>query len=127
MAPGRLERAAKQGAKLVVLYGPQAKIIWDRGGKQAAFAAARQAAALNARRKALNHASGVVDGSVLKIAPEGTAVYVVFTGEVPVAAYPAQEKPLADLLAHADLDKRFRPPEQKPSGHRALPRRRDRG
>jgi hypothetical protein len=127
MAAGRIAKAAAQGAKLVALYGPQAKIVWDKGGKQATFAAARQAAALYARRKALNHASGVVDGSVLKIAPEGTAVFVVFAGQVPVAAYPEQEKPLADLLEHADLDKRFRPPEQKPSGHRSLPHRRDRG
>ena len=127
MAAGRLAKAAARGAKLVALYGPQAKIIWDKGGKQATLAAARQAAALYARRQALNHASGVVDGSVLKVAPEGTAVYVVFAGDVPVAAYPEQQESLADLLAHADLAKRFRPPEPKPPGHRALPRRRDRG
>jgi hypothetical protein len=42
-------------------------------------------------------------------------------------AHPEQQKFLADLLEHADLDKRFRPPEQKPSGHRALPHRRGRG
>jgi len=111
MVSRKLTRAATQGAKLVVLYGPQAKIAWEKGGKQAALAAAKRAQALNARRKALNHASGVVNGSVLKIAPEGLAVYVVFSGETPIAAYPPQETAYAALLEHADLDKRVRPPE----------------
>lgn len=111
MVSRKLTRAATQGAKLVVLYGPQAKIAWEKGGKQAALAAAKRAQALNARRKAHNHASGVVGGSVLKIAPEGLAVYVVFSGETPIAAYPPQETAYAALLEHADLDKRVRPPE----------------
>lgn len=124
MASGNLGRAAAQGAKLVVRYGPQAKIAWDKGGKQATLAAAKRAQALNARRKALNHASGVVDGSVLKIAPEGLTVYVVFAGDTPIAAYPPQEAAYPALLEHADLGRRVRPapPGARRRGHRGRTR-----
>lgn len=98
-----------QGAKVAIKYGPAAKIAWDRGGKTAALAATRRVSGLNARRRALAHASGVIDGSVLKIAPEGRAVYIVFTRDQPLAAYPSQAVPLTVLLQHADLSRRVRP------------------
>lgn len=97
------------GAKLAVKYGPQAKIAWDNGGKKAAEAATRRARSMTARRKAFTHASTIVDGSVLKVAPDGVTAYVVFSGEQPVAVQPPQEKSLAELVAHADLTKRERP------------------
>lgn len=98
------------GAKLAVKYGPQAKIAWDNGGRKAASAAAKRARSLTAKRKALNHAETVVDGSVLKVAPEGHTTYVVFSGDQPIATYPpAEGTPFAVLLAHADLDQRERP------------------
>ncbi|MGI8644960.1 MAG: hypothetical protein ACR2JD_01355 [Nocardioides sp.] len=125
MAAGNLARAAAQGAKLVVKYGPQAKIAWDKGGRQATMAASKRALALSARRKAVNHAGGVVEGSVLKVAPEGTAVYVVFSGDTPIAAYPPQEQSYAELLQHADHSLRFRPedkPGRRQRGHRSPPR-----
>ncbi len=100
-------KAATQAGKIAVKYGPQAKIAWDKGGKQGAAAARKRAMSLNARRKALNHASGLVDGSVLKVAPEGKTVYVVFTGDRPVASYPRQDLPVTALIEHADLTKRF--------------------
>jgi len=126
MAGGKITKAATVGAMLVVKYGPQAKIAWDKGGKQATLAAAKRAQALVSRRKALAHAAGVIDGSVLKVAPEGTTVYVVFSGDTAIAAYPPQERPNADLLEHADHSLRFRP-EDKPGrasrrGHRSPPR-----
>lgn len=102
-------RVAGQTAKVAVKYGPQAKIAWDNGGKRGASAAAKRALSLNARRRALKHAAGLVEGSVLKVAPEGRAVYVVFTGIKPVAAYPKQDLPMAALLEHADLSKRILP------------------
>lgn len=111
----KVAKAATQGAKLAVKYGPQAKIIWDKGGKQAASAASKRALSLNNRRKALAHARGVIDGSVLKIAPQGSTVYVVFTGDLPIAAYPAQELPFPILLQHADLARRVRPEEARRS------------
>ncbi len=106
---GRMARTAARSAKLAVKYGPQAKIAWDKGGKQATQAAAKRALTLNARRKALAHAAGVVGGSILKIAPTGSTVYVVFSGEQPIATYPPQDTPYPVLLAHADYDKRIRP------------------
>ncbi len=111
---GRWTKVATDGAKLVVRYGPQAKIVWDRGGRQAAAAATKRAKSLNARRKAVAHARGLVDGTVLKIAPAGTTLYVVFAGDLPVATYPPQQLPYAVLLEHADLSKRFAPPEPRP-------------
>lgn len=110
---GRVTKAATAAAVLAVKYGPQAKIVWDKGGKQATQAAAKRAMSLNSRRKALAHAAGVKDGSILKIAPTGSTVYVVFAGDQPIASYPAQDVAYPVLLAHADLDKRIRPEDAK--------------
>lgn len=110
---GRMTKAATAAAVLAVKYGPQAKIVWDKGGKQATQAAAKRAMTLNSRRKALAHAAGIKDGSILKIAPTGSTMYVVFAGDQPIASYPTQDVPFAVLLAHADLDKRIRPEDAK--------------
>ena len=55
---GRVTKAATAAAVRAVKYGPQAKIVWDKGGKQATQAAAKRAMSLNSRRKALAHAAG---------------------------------------------------------------------
>ena len=86
---GKKTQVVTQGAKLAVKYGPLVKVAWDKGGKQATTAAAKRALTMNSRRRALAHASGVIDGSMLKIAPEGTTIYVVFTGDQPIAVVPA--------------------------------------
>jgi hypothetical protein len=107
---GKVTSTAKvvgKGARLAVKYGPQAKIAWDKGGKQAGTAAARRARTLNSRRKAFKHAATVVEGSVLKVAPTGSTMYVVFAGDVPIATYPKSELTPVELLAHADLTKRI--------------------
>lgn len=96
-----------KGARLAVKYGPQAKIAWDKGGKQAGTAGARRARSITARRKAFKHASTVVEGSVLKVAPAGLTTYVVFAGEVPIGTYPKSDLSPVELLAHADLSKRI--------------------
>ncbi len=106
MDSSKVGKAAQKSAKLVVLYGPQAKIMWDRGGKQVVTAAAKRTRTMNERRKAFAHGSGLIDGSVLKIAPAGSTMYVVFSGDQPVATYPSQQLPYAVLLEHADLNKR---------------------
>ena len=98
------------GAKLAVKYGPQAKIAWDNGGKQAGAAAAKRAKSVTARRKAMKQAATVKDGSILRVAPGGTTAYVVFTGDQPIATYPSSNLPFEVLLAHADLSKRVRAP-----------------
>jgi hypothetical protein len=108
---GKVGKAAMiigAGTRLAVKYGPQAKIAWDKGGKQAATAASKRARSLTARRRAFAHAATVVEGSVLRIAPSGTTAYVVFSGDDPIAAYPPQESPFPVLLAHVDLDRRVR-------------------
>ena len=115
MAKGNVGKAVVvigAGAKLAVKYGPQAKIAWDKGGKQAAAAATARTRSLTSRRKAFAHAGTVVDGSVLKIAPDGKTAYVVFSGEQPIATYPHQDAPYPALLAHVDLGKRV-PAEKK--------------
>jgi hypothetical protein len=116
------------GGKLAVKYGPQARIAWENGGKQAIEAARKRAGSLTARRKAMAQASTIVDGSVLKIAPEGNTAYVVFSGDEPVATHPPQQQPYVVLLAHVDLTRRVRP-EPKPgrSGVKGRPGRPDRG
>ncbi|MDO7868734.1 hypothetical protein [Nocardioides jiangxiensis] len=95
------------GAKVAVKYGPQVKIAWDNGGKQAGAAAARRARSVTAKRKALKQAATVREGSILKVAPNGTTTYVVFTGDQPIATYPHSNLPFEVLLAHADLSKRI--------------------
>jgi hypothetical protein len=109
MKIGPIVKKATSVGVLAVKYGPQAKIAWDKGGRQSAEAVRKRALSLNARRQALKHASGLVEGSILKVAPAGRTVYVVFTSDRPVGAYPEQELPLEALLADADLAKRVRP------------------
>lgn len=121
MKVGPVVRTAAQAAKIAVKYGPQAKIAWDNGGKQAAARATKRAKTLNARRRAFAHAAGVVEGTVLKIAPAGSTLYVVFTGERPIAAYPPQDLPFSALLEHADLSRR-QPAVPKDAAPKKLPR-----
>ena len=65
MAIGKMAKAAAQGAKIAVKYGPQAKIAWDKGGKQATLAATKRALSVSARRKASAHASGVITAAIM--------------------------------------------------------------
>lgn len=110
--PKKMASLVAAGATLAVKYGPQAKLAWDKGGKQASAAAVRRAQSLRARRRALAHAEGLVDGGVLRLAPGGVTTYVVLTGATPVAAYPPVETPLAELVEHADLGRKIVPGEE---------------
>jgi len=115
---GKARTAAKvigSGAMVAAKYGPQAKIAWDNGGKKAAVAATRRARSLTARRRALAQAATVKDGTLLKVAPEGRTMYVVFAGEQPIAVHPPTDLPMEVVLAHADLSKRV-PAEQPKRG-----------
>ncbi|MCH1867618.1 hypothetical protein [Nocardioides sp. CFH 31398] len=116
MDAARAARLAKRGATLAVKYGPQAKLAWDNGGRKAADAAAARVTLARHRRHAFAEADTLKDGSVLRVAPGGVAAYVVFAGDEPVSVHPpaAPDGPaLADLVAHADLDKRVTPDEQR--------------
>jgi hypothetical protein len=116
-------KAARTGAKLAVKYGPQAKIAWDRGGKQAATVAQRRALALVAGHKAYAEAETVRDGSVLRHVVDGTPVHVVFTGDQPVHAYPPQPGSLETFVKDLDLDLRVTPEQHRERQLRARARR----
>jgi hypothetical protein len=116
-------KAARTGAKLAAKYGPQAKIAWDRGGKQAATAAQRRALALVAARKAYAEAETVRDGSVLRHVVDGTPVYVVLAGDQPVHAYPPQPGSLEEFVKDLDLGLRVRPDQYRERQLRTRARR----
>lgn len=102
---GWMVPAAKNGAKLVAKYGPQAKIAWDNAGRPAAAAAATKAQSQLQRRKAFAKAATVVDGAVLRVLHSGEPVWVVLTRGAPVEAFPAVDVALSSLLSGADLSK----------------------
>lgn len=114
---------AKGGAKVVVKYGPQAKILWDNGGKQFQAAARDQVDAAMARRTAFQKAETVVDGSVLKQIDAGKPVWVVYAGDEPIDAFPKPSVPLTELVAHADLDARVTPAAHRDRQLKARARR----
>jgi hypothetical protein len=95
--------AAKNGARLAVKYGPQAKIAWDKAGRPAADAAAKKAQSQLHRRKAFAKAAIVVDGAVLKVMHEGEPIYVVLSEGDPVEAFPSADVGLAALVRKADF------------------------
>lgn len=94
--------AAKNGARLAIKYGPQAKIAWDKAGRPAADAAAKKAQSQLQRRKAFAKAALVVNGAVLKQMHEGEPVYVVLSAGDPVEAFPSVDIGLTALVRNAD-------------------------
>ncbi|MFC0358911.1 hypothetical protein ACFFHC_03735 [Kytococcus schroeteri] len=62
-----------------------------------------------AKRRATAHARSVVDGSVLQTFLHSRPVFVVFSGDTPVATHPHTDVPYSELLRHADLSARRRP------------------
>lgn len=101
-----VRNGAKGGMKIAVKYGPQAKIVWDNGGKQVQAAARERVETARSRRTAFAKAATVRDGSVLKQIDDGRPVWVVYSGAEPIAAFPHPSVPIAELVAHADLDAR---------------------
>lgn len=93
---------AKQGAKLAVKYGPQAKVAWDKGGKQATQAATRAAQRQLQRRKAFTKAGTVRAGEVLRLVENGEPLWVVLSEGAPVDSYPTAKGDLADLMTTAE-------------------------
>ena len=99
----------KRGIRYGVRYGPQAKIVWDNGGKHVQAAARSKAEAAWARRTAFQKAETVVSGSVLKQIDAGKSVWVVYAGDHPVDAFPKPSVALGQLVEHADLGARVTP------------------
>lgn len=63
----------------------------------------------NQRKKALQHAATVVNGSVLHVFHRNTAHWIVFTADEPIAVHPPTSVGYDELLQHADLSKRVLP------------------
>lgn len=102
-------RAIGQLVKLGAKYGP---LVYEaaRNGKDPAKEAAQKAwTKATSKRSALAHARTVVDGSVLQVFDHGRPVFVVYSGDEPIAVHPPTATPVADLLTHADLTRRVRP------------------
>ncbi|MGW0230493.1 hypothetical protein ACWDWO_19440 [Actinopolymorpha singaporensis] len=109
---GKLSRSVINYA---VKYGPLAYEAVKHGREPAQRAVTNALARQGNRRQALKHAGTVVDGSVLRVFHRGEQVWVVFAGESPIAAYPGVDRPLPELLEHADLNRRVRPGEEPTS------------
>lgn len=102
-------RAAKVIVKYGLKYGPLVFEAVKHGREPAERAVRRAVARQSERRHAFEHAKTLVDGAVLRAFHEGEPVWVVFSGDIPVTAYPTGVADLATLLEHADLDQRIRP------------------
>lgn len=117
-------RIVKWGVK----YGPHVVVLAQQAKDPAMAAAKKTMDRQRARRLAVEHAATVREGTVLKAFDprQGSdePVWVVFSGEEPIAAHPATTTPLADLVARSDLSMRKSPHEMPSTSEwvRQLPR-----
>lgn len=118
-------RLIKNAATYGVKYGPAVYEAVKHGRGPAQAAAQRAIEARTSRRRALEHARTVREGSVLKAVRDGHPVWVVFSADEPIAAYPMTTEPLTELVRHNDLSKR-ETPDERPSGSPASRLRRRR-
>jgi hypothetical protein len=113
-----------------VKYGPHVVVLAQQAKEPAMKAAQTALDRQKARRRAIEHAATVREGSVLKTfdprAAHGEAVWVVFTGDEPIAAHPATQTPMSELIANSDLSTRVRPADLPTPAERLkqIPRRR---
>jgi hypothetical protein len=105
--------ASKRGATLAVKYGPHAMKAWDLFGDKVKEASRHKLDEVSARNLAFKDAESRVAGSVLRVPQKGVAVFVVFAGEEPVAAYPETDQPLATLIDRVDLARRVTPAQRR--------------
>lgn len=101
--------AAAKAVRLGVRYAPLAYQAVKQGRAPAQAAVQKAYTRLGSRRQALAHAATLIDGSALRTFAGDDQVWVVFSGDQPVAAHPAIDVPLETLLRHSDLGKRVRP------------------
>lgn len=96
-----------------VRYGPHVVVLAQQAKDPAMAAAQKVLDRQKAKRRAIEHAATVRDGSVLKtfdpLADHGEPVWVVFAGDEPIAVHPATRTLLPDLIARSDLSTRVRP------------------
>ena len=114
------------GVKQGVKYSPAIAVaVREARGPVTEFAKGRVESSRQ-KRLALAKATSLKDGSMLSLVHGEQQVWVVFSGDQPVAQHPDTGVPLDVLVEHVDLSKR-RPPEDFPStrerasaaGHRA--------
>ena len=112
--PGKA-KALTNVVKLGVKYGPAAYEAIKHGKEPAKEFAQKQLGKLTARKQALAHAEGLMDGSTMPVWDGDQQVWVVFNGDEPVATHPNVTTPLAQLIQGYDLAKRIRPTiDQRP-------------
>ncbi|QGN59018.1 hypothetical protein [Nostocoides sp. HKS02] len=113
-----------------VKYGPHVVVLAQQAKEPAMAAAQKALDRQRAKRRAVEHAATVRDGMVLKTfdprADHSEPIWVVFSGDEPIAAHPATTTPLTELIARSDLSTRVRPAELPSPAERLrnLPRRR---
>jgi len=109
--------------KWSVKYGPHVIVIAQQAKEPAMAAAQKALDRQRAKRRAVEHAATVRDGMVLKTfdprADHGEPVWVVFSGDEPIAAHPATTTALTELIAKADLSNRLRPQDLPTPADRA--------
>ena len=99
------------GARQGVKYAPIiASVVREVRGPATDYAKATMEATRQ-KRLALTKARSVRDGSLLLVRHGEQPVWVVYSGAGPVSDHPDVGIPLADLVAHADLERRRRPEE----------------
>ncbi|GAA1555183.1 hypothetical protein GCM10009804_10060 [Kribbella hippodromi] len=104
---GKNSKLAKNLVKYGVRYGPLVVEAVRHGREPAQQAVQAAWAKRTARRKGVEHALTVRDGSLLKVIKDGQAIFFVFSGDAIVTTYPAvPQATYPELLRHADLDKR---------------------
>ena len=96
-----------------VKYGPHVVVLAQQAKEPAMKAAQTAIDRQKARRRAIEHAATVREGTVLKTfdprAEHSEPVWVVFSADDPIAAHPTSTTPLAELIANSDLATRMRP------------------
>lgn len=97
----------KNAVRYGVRYGPMAFEAVKHGREPAQQALQAALAKRTARKKAIEHALTVRDGSLLKVIKDGQALFFVFSGDAIVTTYPSvPQSAYPELLRHADLDRR---------------------
>lgn len=102
------------GARAGVKYAPAIVAVAKEARGPATEYAKAKVESSRQKRLAVAKAVAVVDGTLLQVPHGEVVVWVVFSGDKPVAEYPDVAVPPAELVADADLGKR-RPPEEFPT------------
>lgn len=116
--------AATNVAKLALKYGPVAytlaqkygpriveQMLKNREPAQKFVHERTQRVRSNPRRRAVEHADSVVEGTLQQVFHRGQPYWVVFSRGEPVGSHPHTEAPFDVLLLNADPAKRVTPEE----------------